>query len=161
MSTQGTNGRSAMSLRDRKLSSGTGAASVPAVRVPPRQSGTGTPPGAHRGQGAGEGFGKTDRTDNWWVLPVMQGLGLLVLIGYANYAAILGAAHYHYIADGRDYLSPFYSPYMKPSWLPAWVRRAYPPSAPRCTASRRPRRRCPTTPCSSATRERTSPRSRS
>jgi hypothetical protein len=44
-----------------------------------------------------------------------------VLIGYANYAAILGAAHYHYVANGRDYLSPFYSPYLHPGWLPAWL----------------------------------------
>ena len=110
-----------MSFRDRKMSSGTGAAGAPAMRVPPGSKGTGTAPGAHRGQGMGEGFGKTDRADNWWFLPVIQALGLLVLIGYANYAAILGAAHYHYIADGRDYLSPFYSPYMKPSWLPNWV----------------------------------------
>ena len=110
-----------MSLLDRKPSSGTGAAAAPGMRMPPGSSRTGTPPGAYRGQGPGERFGQTDRTDNWWFLPVIQGVGLLVLIGYANYAAILGAAHYHYIDNGRDYLSPFYSPYMKPSWLPSWV----------------------------------------
>ena len=109
-----------MSLRDRKLSSGTGAAAAPGTRVPPGTPGTGTTPGAHRGRSAGERFGQTDRTDNWWLTPVSQALGLLVLIGYANYAAILGAGHYHYIAEGRDYLSPFYSPYIKLSWLPAW-----------------------------------------
>jgi hypothetical protein len=111
-----------MALRDRKLSSGTGAAVAPAVRPPaPHPSSTGTSPGAHRGRGLGEGLGRTDRTDNWWFIPVIQAIGLLVLIGYANYAAFLGAEHYHYVENGRDYLSPFYSPYLKPAWLPGWL----------------------------------------
>src|SRR5258706_7434980 len=78
-------------------------------------------PTAPRGQGYGEGFGVTERSDNWWFIPVLQALGLIVLIGYANYAAFLGAAHYHYVEDGRDYLSPFYSPYLHPAWLPGWL----------------------------------------
>lgn len=82
---------------------------------------TGTVPGASRGHGLGEGFGRTERTDPWWLVPVAQALGLVVLIGYANYAAFLGAAHYHYVEHGRDYLSPFYSPYIKLSWMPAWL----------------------------------------
>jgi hypothetical protein len=82
---------------------------------------TGTPPGAWRGAGLGQGFGATERTDAWWFLPFLQAFGLIVLIGYANYAAFLGAAHYHYVQEGRDYLSPFYSPYLHPSWLPAWL----------------------------------------
>ena len=28
----------------------------------------------------------------------------------ANVAAFFGAGHYHYVAEGRHYLSPFYSP---------------------------------------------------
>jgi hypothetical protein len=100
----------------RKLSSGAGT--VPAAAGVPA---TGTPPGAWRGAGFGQRFGATERTDNWWLIPVSQALGLLVLIGYANYAAIMGAAHYHYIANGRDYLSPFYSPYLHPAWLPSWL----------------------------------------
>ena len=110
-----------MSLSDRKLSSGTGAAASPGMRVTPGMPSTGTPPGAYRGRGLGEGFGKTERTDNWWFLPVLQALGLVCLIGYANYAAIFGAAHYHYIENGRDYLSPFYSPYLNFSWKPLWL----------------------------------------
>src|ERR1044072_1158521 len=43
-------------------------------------------PGAHRGSGHLEKFGNTDRTDAWWFIPVLQAVGLLVLIGYANYA---------------------------------------------------------------------------
>ena len=99
----------------RKMSSG-GAAPV-AHGVPA----TGTPPGAWRGSGFGERLGATQRTDAWWFIPLLQALGLIVLIGYANYAAILGAAHYHYVREGRDYLSPFYSPYVHPAWLPAWL----------------------------------------
>jgi len=108
-----------MSLRDRKLSGDTGAAVAPAYRGMPS---TGTPPGANRGRGLGERLGQTDRRDAWWFLPMLQAAGLLVLIGYANYAAILGAAHYHFVESGRDYLSPFYSPYLGGvSWRPAWL----------------------------------------
>ena len=109
-----------MSLRDRNLSGGMGGAVAAGVGIAPGP--TGTPPGAYRGRGLGEGFGKTDRNDAWWVLPVLQGIGLVCLIGYANYAAIFGAAHYHFIDNGRDYLSPFYSPYLGGfSWRPLWL----------------------------------------
>ena len=127
-----------MSLRDRNLSGGMGGAVAAGVGIAPGP--TGTPPGAYRGRGLGEGFGKTDRTDAWWFVPVLQGIGLVCLIGYANYAAIFGAAHYHFIDNGRDYLSPFYSPfqnahywhdgYLSPfyspylggfSWRPLWL----------------------------------------
>ena len=104
-----------MSTRSsRAWSSGAGAASA-APDLPP---GTGTPPGGARGAGYGERFGATERIDAWWLIPLLQALGLLVLIGYANYAAFLGAAHYHYVENGRDYLSPFFSPYLKPWWWP-------------------------------------------
>ena len=103
----------------RKLSTGVGTASAPAPRggLPA----TGTPPGAWRGAGQAQRFGATERDDRWWLIPLLQALGLVVLIGYANYAAILGPAHYHYVENGRDYLSPFYSPYFHPAWLPAWL----------------------------------------
>lgn len=103
----------------RKLSSGAGA--VGAGATPGGLPATGTPPGAWRGAGHGQRFGDTERTDRWWLIPVLQALGLTLLIGYANYAAILGPAHYHYVENGRDYLSPFYSPYLHPAWLPAWL----------------------------------------
>ena len=78
-------------------------------------TGTGVPPGSHAGAGYGEPFGASERDDAWWVKPVLQALGLVVLIGYANYAAILGAAHYQFVEGGRHYLSPFYSPYVHPA----------------------------------------------
>ena len=96
----------------RKWTSGAGSAALPA---------TGTPRGSAAGQGFGLRFGSTERTDRWWLTPALQALGLLILIGYANYAAFLGAAHYHYIAEGRDYLSPFFSPYIHPTRLPSWL----------------------------------------
>ena len=108
-----------MSAGDRNSGSGTAVATAP-LRTPSMPPAT-SPPGRHPGQGMAEGFGQTERTDAWWLIPVAQALGLLVLIGYANYAAILGAAHYHYVENGRDYLSPFYSPYIHPAWLPAWL----------------------------------------
>jgi len=99
--------------------SGTGTEPLPAPAVPAR--GTGVPEGSWRGSAFGERLGQTERTDRWWFLPLLQAFGLVVLIGYANYAAFLGAAHYRYIGEGRDYLSPFYSPYIHPAWLPAWL----------------------------------------
>ena len=101
----------------RKLSAGAGVATAVRGGLPA----TGTPPGAWRGAGHAQTFGATERTDRWWLIPIAQALGLVLLIGYANYAAILGPAHYHYVEHGRHYLSPFYSPYLHPSWLPSWL----------------------------------------
>jgi len=101
-----------MDPRERRWSSGAGV-------VPAR--GPGERAGASQGRGHLEKLGQTDRTDAWWLVPVLQAAGLLVLIGYANYAAIFGAAHYEYVANGRHYLSPFYSPYVHPAWLPGWL----------------------------------------
>jgi len=108
------------STDDRKWSSGAAAVSAPPAPAPRGIPSTGTTPGAHRGAGAAQRFGQTERKDAWWFIPGLQALGLLVLIGYANWAAILGADHYHFVQDGRDYLSPFFSPYIRPAWLPSW-----------------------------------------
>jgi hypothetical protein len=100
----------------RKMSSGAGV-SAASAGLPA----TGTAPGAWPGTGYAQRFGATERSDRWWFIPLIQALGLVLLIGYANYAAILGPAHYHYLGNGRDYLSPFYSPYLNPGWRPAWL----------------------------------------
>ena len=102
--------------RERAWSSGAGSAAAPAGGLPA----TGTRPGQHRGSGFGLPLGATERSDTWWVKPLAQALALGGLILYANWAAFLGADHYHFVQNGRDYLSPFYSPYFKPGWLPAW-----------------------------------------
>ena len=106
---------------DRKWSSGTAAVAAPPAQGPRGVPRTGTAPGAYRGGGLAQRFGQTERTDAWWFIPLLQALGLLALIGYANWAAFLGQAHYHYIENGRDYLSPFFSPYFHPAWLPNWL----------------------------------------
>src|SRR5215831_5150230 len=95
----------------RRWTSGAGAIS----------SGAASSPRSNRGAGSDQKFGESERTDAWWFIPLLQAAGLIVLIGYANYAAFLGAAHYHYVEHGRDYLSPFYSPYVHPAWLPGWL----------------------------------------
>jgi hypothetical protein len=59
------------------------------------------------------GFAATERRDAWWVAPLLQGLLLAVLIGYANWAAFQGN---NYQAGG--YLSPLYSPLIIIPWLP-------------------------------------------
>src|SRR5437667_460899 len=56
------------------------------------------------------GFAATERRDAWWVAPLVQGLLLATLIGYANWAAIQGNNYYVPHAGGGGYLSPFYSP---------------------------------------------------
>jgi len=113
-----------ISTHHRTWSSGAAAVSAPPKPGVPRPPGgvprTGTAPGEHRGAGSTQRFGETERKDAWWLLPALQALGLLALIGYANWAALLGAEHYHYVEEGREYLSPFFSPYIRPSWLPAW-----------------------------------------
>ncbi|NOT32892.1 MAG: succinate dehydrogenase [Candidatus Eisenbacteria bacterium] len=53
----------------------------------------------------------------WWLQPVSQALGLMLLGAYATWAALQGE-HYLLTVGGRDYLSPFYSPLLKPSWWP-------------------------------------------
>ena len=108
------------STYDRKWSSGAAAVSAPPAPAPRGVPSTGTAPGAHRGEGAAQRFGQTERKDAWWLIPGLQAGGLIVLIGYANWAAFLGAEHYHFVRDGRDYLSPFFSPYIRPAWLPSW-----------------------------------------
>ena len=94
----------------RSLSSGTAGGGA-AVSRPAR--GLGAAPGQDRGRGLGEGFGVTERTDGWWVEPLLQGLMLLVMGTYATWAAFQGN-HYEF----GSYLSPFYSPLLKPSWWP-------------------------------------------
>ena len=109
------------STDDRKWSSGAAAVTAPRAPAPRGVPSTGTAPGAHRGAGLTQRFGQTERKDAWWLIPGLQALGLIVLIGYANWAAFLGFEHYHFVQDGRDYLSPFFSPYFKPAWLPGWL----------------------------------------
>ena len=90
------------------------------VAVPPGSAGlpaTGTAPGSWRGRGDRERLGGTERTDAWWALPLLQGLGLVLFFGYATWAAFQGRA-FELTEGGRHYLSPFYSPLLQPKWWP-------------------------------------------
>lgn len=71
------------------------------------------------------GFGRTSRTDAWWVQPLLVALGLGAFVVYSTWAAFQGD-HYRF----GSYLSPFYSPELfgdpdhawlgsQPSWWPA------------------------------------------
>jgi hypothetical protein len=71
----------------------------------------------YRGRGYGQPFGETDRTDAWWSTPLLQALGLLVLFGYATWAAFQGR-YYEVLEGGRNYLSPVYSPKIVVGWWP-------------------------------------------
>ena len=66
-----------------------------------------------RGRAYGEPFGRTERTDNWWLIPLSQAVGLALFGAYATWAAFQGN-HYEF----GNYLSPFYSPVWKPGWWP-------------------------------------------
>ena len=99
---------------DERRTRGATAESVGGRAVAPAaKRGLGAPPGQDRGRGLGEPFGKTERTDAWWLQPLVQGGALLVLGAYATWAAFQGK-HYEF----GNYLSPFYSPLLKPKWWP-------------------------------------------
>src|SRR5262245_56340009 len=66
-----------------------------------------------RGRAYGEPLGRTERTDNWWLTPLSQAVGLALFGAYATWAAFQGN-HYEF----GHYLSPFYSPVWKPAWWP-------------------------------------------
>jgi hypothetical protein len=65
------------------------------------------------GQVRPAGFAATERTDAWWVAPLVQGLLLGTLICYANWAAYQGK---DYLVG--NYLSPLYSPLIDIEGLP-------------------------------------------
>jgi uncharacterized membrane protein YqaE (UPF0057 family) len=65
------------------------------------------------------GFGRTARTDAWWVEPLLILLGYLAFIVYANWAIL---ENNYYTLPGTGYLSPMYSPLLfpdAPRWWPA------------------------------------------
>ncbi|MEX2261268.1 MAG: hypothetical protein WD696_04920 [Bryobacteraceae bacterium] len=73
------------------------------------------------------GFGRTARSDTWWLSPLLVFLGLGTFVVYTTWAALQGE-HYYW----GPYLSPFYSPELfgdsphswlglKPGWWPGFV----------------------------------------
>ena len=65
------------------------------------------------GQARPAGFAATERTDAWWIAPLVQGLMLATLICYANWAAYQGTNY-----QAGNYLSPLYSPLISIEGLP-------------------------------------------
>jgi len=69
------------------------------------------------------GFGRTARTDGWWVEPLLVFLGFAAFIVYSTWAGLQNA-YYLYTGNGADYLSPMYSPLLMtqaPSWWPVFL----------------------------------------
>ncbi len=72
-------------------------------------------------------FGETQRTDTWWLQPVIVFVVFGAFVVYSTWAALQGT-HYTY----GSYLSPFYSPELfgssphawfgpRPGWWPSWL----------------------------------------
>ena len=59
-----------------------------------------------------EGLFKTNRSDYWWIEPLLTGLGFLCFVIYTTWAMFQG--NYYWWSAGNEgfggYLSPFYSP---------------------------------------------------
>jgi hypothetical protein len=55
----------------------------------------------------------TERKDNWWIGPLLTGIGLAAFVIYTTWAGLVGE-HYQW----GPYLSPLYSPLIKPDWFP-------------------------------------------
>ena len=82
---------------------------------------------AHEAGGHAQAFRSHNRTDNWWIGPLLTFLGLSAFGVYATWAAFQGAHYFH-----GSYLSPFYSPVifveetaagsppLHHAWLGAW-----------------------------------------
>src|SRR5690348_16876904 len=100
--------RMVSAMDDRRARHTDAHASAGGAAAAPRR-GLGAPQGMDKGRGLGEPFGHTERTDAWWLQPLVQGLALLVLGAYATWAAFQGRNY-----EWGHYLSPFYSPLMKP-----------------------------------------------
>lgn len=65
-------------------------------------------------------YGDTQRTDRWWVEPLLTGSGLLVFVLYSTLSAGLGLT-WAPETEGGLYLSPFFEPLITPGWLPVWL----------------------------------------
>lgn len=72
--------------------------------------------------GHAEGFGKTQRTDGWWIGPAITFAVFTTFVVYTTWAALQGN---HYYTD--PYLSPFYSPVLFTNANLAHVAGAAPP----------------------------------
>ncbi len=63
-------------------------------------------------------YGRTHRTDRWWLEPALVGVGLFAFVVYSSISGLLGN-HWEY--EIGPYLSPFFEPLINPGWLPFWL----------------------------------------
>ncbi|HJP90117.1 MAG TPA: hypothetical protein VJ850_13870 [Candidatus Limnocylindrales bacterium] len=71
---------------------------------------------------AAQGFGKTSRTDNWAIYPVIQALVFTICAGYLTFSGVLWGPLFgpQYVKfDG--YLSPLFSPLVLFKDMPTWL----------------------------------------
>ena len=62
---------------------------------------------------------RTQRKDNWWIKPLLQGSVLGLFIIYSMWAAVFGEDHAK--VEEYHYVSPFFNPEFHVSWWPAGV----------------------------------------
>ena len=65
-------------------------------------------------------YGLTERTDRWWVEPLITGSGLLIFVIYSTLSGLLGD-RWAFETEHHLLLSPFFEPLITPGWLPSWV----------------------------------------
>ncbi|MSQ61378.1 MAG: succinate dehydrogenase [Dehalococcoidia bacterium] len=66
------------------------------------------------------GPGTTQRTDRWWVEPLLVVITLGLFGVYLTVAAAIGRDF-----EAGPYLSPLYEPLIRPGWLPGWISPAF------------------------------------
>jgi hypothetical protein len=66
-------------------------------------------------------YGDTQRTDRWWLEPLLVGSGLGLFVLYSTVSAMLLGEHWAFETENHLYLSPFFEPLIHPGWLPGWL----------------------------------------
>ncbi|MBM3139350.1 MAG: succinate dehydrogenase [Chloroflexi bacterium] len=64
-------------------------------------------------------YGDTQRTDRWWLEPLLVGSGLLIFVVYSTVSGVLGE-YWAFETEHGLYLSPFFEPLIHPEFLPDW-----------------------------------------
>lgn len=59
-----------------------------------------------------------DRSDNWWLMPVLQGAYLFLFGFYAIWAVALDFQNYDAMIGGTHFVSPFFNPDIEVAWWP-------------------------------------------
>lgn len=65
-------------------------------------------------------YGSTQRTDRWWVEPLLTGSGLALFVVYSTISVLIAPA-WSFQTTPEHYLSPFFEPLITPGWMPSWL----------------------------------------